>query len=323
MQFGMVGLGRMGANMAVRLMRGGHNCVAYDRDPNRVTQVAEQGAVPAKSMEDLVAKLQPPRVIWLMLPSGEPTVNVLIQLSEHLNAGDIAVDGGNSHYKDDILRHDRLGDRGIDFVDCGTSGGIWGEERGYCLMLGGRKETFEHLDPILRTLAPGVSSTPVTPGRAGLSRTAEEGYLYCGSHGAGHFVKMVHNGIEYGMMQSLAEGFDLLYHADTFGYELPLPDIAEVWRRGSVISSWLLDLTAQALALDPTLATVEGRVADSGEGRWTVESAVEAGVPCPAVTMALYTRFRSQASRSFAEKMLSAMRMAFGGHVESHELQVK
>ena len=187
MQFGMVGLGRMGANMAVRLMRGGHNCVAYDRDPDRVAHVAEQGAVPAKSIDDLVAKLQPPRVIWLMLPAGEPTVNALIQLSDHLSAGDIAVDGGNSHYKDDVLRHDRLGDRGIDFVDCGTSGGIWGEERGYCLMLGGRKETVEHLDPILRTLAPGVSSTPVTPGRAGLSRTAEEGYLYCGSHGAGTF----------------------------------------------------------------------------------------------------------------------------------------
>jgi 6-phosphogluconate dehydrogenase len=237
-------------------------------------------------------------------------VNALIQLNDHLSAGDIAVDGGNSHYKDDILRHERLGDRGIDFVDCGTSGGVSGEERGYCLMLGGRRETVERLDPILSTLAPGVSSIP-TPSRAGLSRTAEEGYLYCGPHGAGHFVKMVHNGIEYGMMQSLAEGFDLLNHADTFGYDLPLADIAEVWRRGSVISSWLQDLTAQALTHDPTLATVGGRVADSG------------GALCPAVTMALYTRFRSQAGRSFAGKMLSAMRLAFGGHVESPALSAK
>jgi 6-phosphogluconate dehydrogenase len=313
----------MGASMAVRLVRGGHNCVAYDRDPDRVAHVAEKGAVPAKSMEDLVGKLQPPRVIWLMLPAGEPTVEALIQLYDHLNAGDIAVDGGNSHHQDDVLRHDRLGDREIDFVDCGTSGGTWGEEPGYCLMLGGRRETVGHLDPLLRTLAPGVSSIAVTPGLAGLSRTAQEGYLYCGSHGAGHFVKMVHNGIEHGTEQSFADGFDLLYHADTFGYELPLPDIAEVWRRGSVISSRLLDLRAQALAHDPTLATVEGRVADSGDECLTVESAVEAGVPCPAVTMALYKWFRSQASRSFAEKMLSAMRMAFGGHMESPELQAK
>jgi 6-phosphogluconate dehydrogenase len=311
MQFGIVGLGRMGANMAVRLMSGGHNCVAYDRDPDRVAHVAEQGAIPAKSIVDLVDKLQPPRVIWLMLPGGDATVKALIQLNDHLSAGDIAVDAGNSHYKDDVLRHERLGDRGIDFVDCGTSGGSWGEERGYYLMLGGRKETVEHLDPILRTLAPGVSSIPAISRRAGLRRTAEEGYLFCGPHGAGHFVKMVHNGIEYGMMQSLAEGFDLLNHADTFGYELPLPDIAEVWRRGNLISSWLQDLTAQALAYDPTLATVEGRVADSGGG------------PCPAVTMALYTRFRSQGSRSFAEKMLSAMRLAFGGHVESFAFQAK
>jgi 6-phosphogluconate dehydrogenase len=312
MQFGMVGLGRMGANMAVRLMSGGHNCVAYDRDPDRVAHVAEQGAVPAKSIVDLVDKLQPPRVIWLMLPAGDATVNALIQLSDHLGAGDITVDGGDSHYQDDILRRERLGDRGIDFVDCGTSGGMWLEERGYFLMLGGCKETVEHLDPVLRTLAPGVSSTPVTPGRAGLSRTAEEGYLYCGPHGAGHFVKMVHNGIEYGMMQSFAEGFDLLDHADTFGYELPLADIAEVWRRGGVISSWLLDLTAQAR-----------RVADSGERRWTVESALEAGVPGPAVTVALYKRFRSEAGRSFAEKMLSAMRLAFGVHLENLALQAK
>jgi 6-phosphogluconate dehydrogenase len=300
-------------------MRGGHNCVAYDRDPDRVAQMAEQGAAPATSIVDLVDKLQPPRVIWLMLPAGERTVSGLIQLAAHLRSGDIAVDGGNSNYKNDVLRHDRLGDRGIDFVDCGTSG----EARGFCLMLGGRKETVEQLDPILRTLAPGSSSTPVTPAREGMRRTADEGYVYCGSHGAGHFVKMVHNGIEDGMMQSLAEGFDVLYHADTFGYELPLPEIAAVWRRGSVISWWLLDLTAQALAQDPTLAKVEERAEDSGQERWTVESAVEAGVTFPAVTAALYTRFRSQASRSFAEKMLSAMRLAFGGHMETPELQTK
>ena len=316
MQYGMVGLGRMGANMAFRLMGGGHNCVAYDRDPDRVSHVAEHGAVPAKSIVDLVDKLQPPRVIWLMLPSVEATVNALIQLSDHLRAGDIAVDGGNSYYKDDILRHDRLGDRGIDFVDCGTSSGIWGNERGYCLMLGGRKETVEHLDPILRTLAPGASSIPVPPGRAGVSRTAEEGYLYCGPHGAGHFVKMVHNGIDYETMQSLADGFDLLYHADTFGYELPLVDIADLWRHGEVISSWLRDLTAQAPSHDAT-------VANSGEERWAAESAVETGVACPAVAMALYRRLRSEASRSFAEKMLSAMRLAFGGYKESPQLQAK
>jgi len=302
----------MGANVAVRLMRGGHSCVAYDRDPNRVAHVAEQGAVPAKSIADLVGKLQPPRVIWLMLPAEELTVDAMIQLADHLRAGDIAVDGGYSYYKDDVLRHDRLGDRGIDFVDCGSGGGTWGEERGYCLMLGGRRETVGHLDPILRTLAPGVSSIPVPPVPMGLRRTAHEGYLYCGAPGAGHFVKMVHNGIECGTMQSVAEGFDLLDHADTFGYELPLSDIAAVWRRGSVISSWLRDLTTQALQQDPALAT-----------RWTVESAAEAGVPSPAVTMALYTWFRSQASRSFAEKMLSAMRMAFGGHIQSPELQTK
>ncbi len=323
MRFGMLGLGRMGAHMARRLMRGGHLCVAHDREGAKVAEMVRQGAEGAGSLAELVRKLEPPRVVWMMLPAGDATGGAIRELAELLDADDIAVDGGNSHYKDDVERSKWLGNRGIHFVDCGTSGGIWGETRGYCLMLGGDREAVTYLDPLLRTLAPGRGSIPPTQGRARLNKTAEEGYLYCGGPGAGHFVKMVHNGIEYGLMEAFAEGFDLLNNAHSFGYELPVPDIAELWRRGSVVSAWLLDITAQALAQDPRLASVEGRVADSGEGRWTVEAAVQAGVPCPALTLALYTRFRSRADHTFAEKLLSAMRLGFGGHVEAPQLVAK
>jgi 6-phosphogluconate dehydrogenase len=306
-----------------------------------VKQLAKEKATGASSHADFVKKLNQPRAIWLMVPAAvvDKSIADLLPL---LEAGDILIDGGNSYYVDDIRRAKELAKKKIHYVDVGTSGGVWGLERGYCMMIGGEPEVVQHLDPVFATLAPGRGDIARTPGREKLKGTAELGYLHCGPNGGGHFVKMVHNGIEYGLMAAYAEGLGILRDAnigkqqhdidaettplrnpDNYQYDFNLGDVTEVWRRGSVISSWLLDLTAQALALDPTLATVEGRVADSGEGRWTVESAVEAGVPCPAVTMALYTRFRSQASRSFAEKMLSAMRMAFGGHVESHEHQVR
>jgi len=319
MQVGMIGLGRMGANMARRLMRGGHSCVAYDRDPAKVSEVAGEGAQGASSLAEFIRKLDKPRVIWIMLPAGEITRGAIAELAGSLEPGDIVIDGGNSHYKDDVISRQTLASHAIEFIDCGTSGGVWGAERGYCLMIGGKKETAEYLSPIFRTLAPGQGSTPPTPGREGFNKTAEEGYLYCGPAGAGHFVKMVHNGIEYGIMQSLAEGFDLLHNSGQFGYEFPLVDIAELWRRGSVVSGWLLDLSAIALTKSPDLATFEGSVADSGEGRWTVQAAVEAAVPCPVLTVSLYARFRSRVAHTFGEKLLSAMRFGFGGHVESHK----
>ncbi len=317
MQVGMLGLGRMGANMARRLMQGGHQCVVYDRDLAKVDDLEKEGAEGSDSYERFAARLKPPRIVWMMLPAGGTTNQAIHELALLLEAGDIVVDGGNSHYTDDLKHFVKLRDRGIDFVDCGTSGGVWGAKRGYCLTVGGIRDTVEYLDPIFRSLAPGPGGIPRTPGRDGFNQTAEFGYLYCGPPGAGHFVKMVHNGIEYGMMQALAEGFDLLRNASKLGYEFPLPDIAEVWRRGGVIASWLLDLTAMALVKSPDLAGFEGRVADSGEGRWAVEAALKTAVPLPALTAALYARFRSRVDRTFADKLLSAMRLGFGGHVEA------
>ncbi len=319
MQLGIIGLGRMGGNMARRLMRGGHKCVVYDRDPAQATPLAEDGATAADSLEDLVHKLAPRRAIWVMLPAGQITSDTVRALGQLLNPGDVIIDGGNTRYTDDIERGKWLTRHCVEYVDCGTSGGIWGEERGYCLMIGGKHDVFEHLEPIFRTLAPGEGSIPATPGRNGSHSTAELGYVYCGPVGSGHFVKMVHNGIEYGMMEAFAEGFDLMKNAGKFGFDLPVADIAEVWRRGSVVSSWLLDLAAMALAKSPDLDAFEGHVADSGEGRWTVEAAVQAGVPVPAISSALFARFRSQVEHTFAEKVLSAMRKGFGGHVESGE----
>ena len=317
MQIGMLGLGRMGANMARRLMRAGHQCAGYDRDSAKVVELARDGVAGANSLDELVSILKPPRVIWVMLPAGDITAGAIHELAQRLKQGDIVIDGGNSHYTDDQISDRILSERGIEFVDCGTSGGVWGLDRGYCLMIGGRKETVEYLDPVFRALAPGMGSIPRTPGREALNATAEQGYLYCGPAGAGHFTKMVHNGIEYGIMQSYAEGFDVLENATKFGYELPLADISEVWRRGSVISSWLLDLSAMALAKHPDLAPFEGTVADSGEGRWTIEAAVQSGVPCPVLSASLYARFRSRLKHTFADKLLSAMRFGFGGHLES------
>jgi|SRR5579884_3221531 len=317
MQIAMVGLGKMGANMSRRLMQNGHACVVYDRDQTKVADLAKEGAKGASSLQDMVNKLQPPRPIWVMLPAGEITDETITELSRLLAKGDIVIDGGNTHYVDDVRHAKELGERGIEFVDCGTSGGIWGAERGYCLMMGGRKETVEHLDPIFRTLAPGAGNIERTPGREKLNHTAELGYLYCGPAGAGHFVKMVHNGIEYGIMQAYAEGFELMLHGDQFGYDLPLPDVAEVWRRGSVVSSWLLDLTARALAGDAKLSGYKGYVSDSGEGRWTIDAAIEAAVPVHVLSAALFERFRSRQDHSFADRMLSAMRSGFGGHVEA------
>jgi 6-phosphogluconate dehydrogenase len=322
MQIGMLGLGRMGANMAKRLMRGGHKCVASDLNAANVQQLASEGATASLSLDDLVAKLMPPRVVWLMVPAGDPTEKTVIALGEKLQRGDIMIDGGNSFFKDDVRRSKMLAPRGIAYMDVGTSGGVWGLERGYCMMIGGPRETAEYLDPIFRTLAPGKGDIPRTPGREKLGGTSEDGYIYCGPSGSGHFVKMIHNGIEYGMMQAYAEGFDILKNAastnlpEDIRYDLKLEDIAEVWRRGSVVSSWLLDLTASALAENPGLSNYTGDVADSGEGRWTVEAAVAEAVPCEVITSALYTRFRSRQEHTFGEKLLSAMRYKFGGHIE-------
>jgi len=321
MKIGMIGLGRMGANMARRLMRGGHQCVGYDRSQANVTGLAGDGALAASSLQDLVAKLDPPRAVWVMVPAGVPTEETVVELGKLLAPGDTIIDGGNSFYKDDVRRSQALEPAGIHYIDVGTSGGVWGIERGYCLMLGGPREAVERLDPIFKTLAPGMSGIPPSPGRPG-SGTAEQGYLYCGLSGAGHFVKMIHNGIEYGAMQAYAEGFDVLRGANSehlsrgLSYEFNLADIAELWRRGSVISSWLLDLTAQALAADGDLHGYTGFVEDSGEGRWTVAAAIEEGVSAEVLTAALFTRFRSRIPHSFAEKVLSAMRKGFGGHVE-------
>jgi 6-phosphogluconate dehydrogenase len=320
MQLGMIGLGRMGGNMVRRLIRGGHECVVYARNRDSVKQFEQEGASGASSLEDFVQKLTPPRAAWVMIPAGAATDKTVGALAEKMDAGDIIIDGGNSNFKDDIRRAKELRPKGIHYVDTGTSGGVWGMERGYCLMIGGDKESVQRLDPIFRTLAPGEGDIPKTPGRENMKGTAEDGYLHCGSAGAGHFVKMIHNGIEYGLMQAYAEGFDILRGASAEGleyqYGLNLPDIAELWRRGSVVGSWLLDLTAMALAESPELADFSGEVQDSGEGRWTVEAAIEEAVPADVLSAALYTRFRSRQSHTFAEKVLSAMRFKFGGHVE-------
>ena len=322
MQIGMVGLGRMGGNMARRLLRGGHEVVAYATDATAVRQLAGEGAIGALTLDDFVAKLKAPRVAWVMVPAGPPTEQVVTDLARRLDPGDTLIDGGNSSFKDDVRRSRTLRERKINFLDVGTSGGVWGLERGYCLMIGGDRAIVARLDPIFRTLAPGVETVPRTPGRERSGSSAEHGYLYCGPSGAGHFVKMVHNGIEYGLMQAYAEGLDIMKNAtskdlpEELRYDLDLADIAELWRRGSVVSSWLLDLTAQALAENPTLSAYTGVVADSGEGRWTIMAALEEAVPCDVLAASLFARFRSRREHTFAEKVLSAMRHKFGGHVE-------
>jgi 6-phosphogluconate dehydrogenase len=322
MQLGMIGLGRMGANMVRRLMNGGHQCVAFDLNADNVKQIASEGATGAQSLDDFVSKLTRPRAAWVMVPAGNPTEKTVLALAEKMEAGDLIIDGGNSYYKDDVRRAALLKERGIHYVDVGTSGGIWGVERGYCLMIGGPDEVVKHLDPIFKTLAPGRGDIPRTPGRADQSGTAEEGYIHCGPSGAGHFVKMVHNGIEYGLMQAYAEGFDIFRNANSkelpenHRYDFNIADIAETWRRGSVVGSWLLDLTAMALIENPSLSNYTGFVQDSGEGRWTIQAAIEEAVPADVLTSSLYTRFRSRQEHTFAEKVLSAMRQKFGGHVE-------
>ncbi len=332
MQLGMIGLGRMGGNMVRRLMSGGHECFVFDLNADNVKQLESEGATGARTIEDLVEKMNRPRAIWVMVPAGDPTENVVDRLSKFMSGGDIIIDGGNSHFKDDVRRAKELAEKGIHYTDVGTSGGIWGAERGYCLMVGGEKEVFDHLEPIFKTLAPGRGDIPRTPGREKIAfmteeggtreSTAEEGYLYCGPAGSGHFVKMVHNGIEYGLMQAYAEGFDIMRNANSkelpeeYRYDLNLADIAEVWRRGSVVQSWLLDLTAMALVESPALAEYSGFVQDSGEGRWTIQAAIEEAVPVDVLAVSLFTRFRSRQESSFAEKILSAMRHKFGGHIE-------
>lgn len=322
MQIGMIGLGRMGANMSRRLMRGSHECVVYDHKKENVETLVKEGATGAGTLEEVVQKLAPPRAVWIMLPSGAPTEETVKGLGRLLSPNDAIIDGGNSFYKDDVRRHEMLKPTGIHYLDVGTSGGVWGLERGYCMMIGGDQTTVERLDSIFKTFAPGPGEIPKTAGREKKKSTAEQGYLYCGPSGTGHFVKMIHNGIEYGVMQAYAEGFDILRgaHSDNLpaglSYDLNLADIAEVWRRGSVISSWLLDLTAIALASDAALDAYTGFVEDSGEGRWTVSAALEEGVSAEVLSAALYTRFRSRHEHTFAEKVLSAMRKGFGGHVE-------
>jgi 6-phosphogluconate dehydrogenase len=322
MQLGMIGLGRMGGNMVRRLMRDGHECVVRDLSPENVKELANEGATGSSSLDDFVAKLKKPRATWIMVPAGDPTEQTVLALAQKFEAGDIIIDGGNSYFKDDVRRSNKLKESGIHYIDVGTSGGVWGLERGYCMMIGGPKEAVEHLDPIFKTLAPGAGNIPRTPGRDKVGGTAEQGYLYCGPSGAGHFVKMVHNGIEYGLMQAYAEGFDIFRNATSqqlpqdHRYDLNLRDIAEVWRRGSVVSSWLLDLLAMALTENPTLSEYTGMVADSGEGRWTIQAALEEAVPVDVLSASLYTRFRSRQDHTFAEKILSAMRQKFGGHIE-------
>ncbi len=322
MQIGMVGLGKMGANMTRRLMRGGHQVVVTDLSADNVKQLASEGAVASSSLDDFVTKLGKPRVAWLMVPAGDPTEQTVQALAKKFERGDILIDGGNSYFKDDIRRGEQLKEKGIHYLDVGTSGGVWGLERGYCMMIGGSKDAFQQLNPIFKTLAPGLGDIPRTPGREKMAGTAEDGYIYCGPHGAGHFVKMVHNGIEYGIMQAYAEGFDIFKNAiskelpENQRYDLNLPDIAEVWRRGSVVSSWLLDLTAMALTENPTLSEYTGFVQDSGEGRWTIQAAIDEAVPVDVLSAALFVRFRSRQDHTFAEKMLSAMRQKFGGHIE-------
>ncbi len=334
MQLGMIGLGRMGANMVRRLLKGGHQCVVFDRSPNTVSELAKEKAVGTSSLADLVKKLAKPRAVWLMVPAAvvDATIDELLPA---LEAGDILIDGGNSYYVDDIRRAKELAPRRVHYVDVGTSGGVWGLERGYCMMIGGENDVVARLDPIFATLAPGKGDIPRTPGREKVAGTAEQGYLHCGPNGAGHFVKMVHNGIEYGIMAAYAEGIGILRAAnvgkrshaadaettplrepDHYQYDFDLPEIAEVWRRGSVIASWLLDLSASALLKDPSLARFAGRVSDSGEGRWTIKAAIDEAVPAHVLTAALYERFSSRGEADFADKLLSAMRFEFGGHVE-------
>ena len=322
MQLAVIGLGRMGANISRRLMRNGHRIVAFDRDHENVSSVVEDGASGAGSLEEVVAKLDPPRIFWVMLPAGEPTEETVATLRAIAQRGDVIIDGGNSFFKDDVRRYRECAERGLHYVDVGTSGGVWGLERGYCLMIGGDKQVVDALDPIFDTLAPGYGTISRTPGRDEGDDRAERGYIHAGSAGAGHFVKMVHNGIEYGLMQAYAEGFDILRGRasdklpEDQRFEINLTDVAEVWRRGSVISSWLLDLCALELAGDHDLEQFSGRVADSGEGRWTVDAAMEQAVPVNVLTAALFARYRSRAEDSFADKLLSAMRFGFGGHVE-------
>ncbi|MFN2578541.1 MAG: phosphogluconate dehydrogenase (NAD(+)-dependent, decarboxylating) [Pyrinomonadaceae bacterium] len=322
MQLGMIGLGRMGANMVRRLMRGGHDCVVWDVSADNVNALAHEGAKGAESINDLLTKLNQPRAVWIMVPAGQATEQTVNNLAARMNSGDIIIDGGNSYFKDDARRAGTLKEKGINYMDVGTSGGVWGLERGYCMMIGGPQETARHLDPIFKTLAPGRGDITRTTGREKIAGTVEDGYLYCGPSGAGHFVKMVHNGIEYGLMQAYAEGFDIFRNANAehlpedIRYNLNVADIAEVWRRGSVVSSWLLDLIAIALVEDPELASYSGFVQDSGEGRWTIQAALEEAVPAEVLSAALYTRFRSRQEHTFAEKLLSAMRKKFGGHLE-------
>ena len=335
MQLGMVGLGRMGANLVRRLMRDGHDCVVYDRNPDTVQQLVREGATGSSSLAEFADKLSKPRAAWVMLPAGEITARIVADLAEHFESDDVIIDGGNSYYRDDIARAEGLSGRGIHYVDVGTSGGVWGLERGFCLMIGGEDAPVTRLRPIFASIAPGVGAAERTPGRAGEPSDAEMGFLHCGSNGAGHFVKMIHNGIEYGMMASYAEGLNILRNADAglrhqetdaetaplehpdfYRYQLAIDDIAEVWRRGSVIQSWLLDLAATALAQSPELSEFAGRVSDSGEGRWTAIAAVETGVPAPTLTSALYSRFDSRGLDHFANQVLSAMRKGFGGHAE-------
>ena len=322
MQLGVIGLGRMGGNIARRLMRGGHECAVYDRDPRAVAEVVRDGATGAKDLADLVGQLAAPRAVWVMLPAGKITDDTVMALADALSAGDTVIDGGNTFYRDDIRRSKALKQKGITYIDVGTSGGVWGLERGYCMMVGGDAEAVRRLDPILKTLAPGLGAIPRTPRSADADPRAELGYVHAGPVGAGHFVKMVHNGIEYGLMQAYAEGFDILKHKSSEAlapderYDLDLADIAEVWRRGSVVSSWLLDLTAEALARDATLDDFVGSVDDSGEGRWTILAAIEEAVPADALAGALFARFRSREGHTFGERLLSAMRFGFGGHLE-------
>jgi 6-phosphogluconate dehydrogenase len=334
MQLGMIGLGRMGANMVRRLMKGGHECVAFDMTPASVQALAKEGATGATSLDDFISKLKQPRAIWLMVPAAVVD-STLAQLVPKLAKDDILIDGGNSYYIDDIRRAEELKKKGLHYVDVGTSGGVWGLERGYCMMIGGENDTVQRLDPIFKTLAPGIGDIERTPSREKVKGTAEQGYLHCGPSGAGHFVKMVHNGIEYGVMAAYAEGLNILNHANVgktkrtedaettplrnpehYMYDINLPDVAEVWRRGSVIASWLLDLTAIALLKSPELTDFGGRVSDSGEGRWTILAAIDEGTPAPVLTSALYERFTSRGEADFANKLLSAMRFEFGGHEE-------
>ena len=322
MQLGMIGLGRMGGNIVRRLMRGGHSCVVFDTNAASVAQLAQDGATGSQDMAHLVAQMPAPRAVWVMLPAGPITEATVNQLGELLQPGDTIIDGGNSNYQDDVRRAQAMATKGIRYIDVGTSGGVWGLDRGYCMMIGGDKPAFDHLEPIFKTLAPGIGTIEKTPGRENRQSTAEHGYLYTGPAGSGHFVKMVHNGIEYGLMQAYGEGLDILKGVSQESipaerrYDLDLADITELWRRGSVVSSWLLDLSAISLAEDPELKSYSGYVEDSGEGRWTIQAAIEEAVPADVLTAALYTRFRSRKEHTFAEKVLSAMRKQFGGHQE-------